>query len=96
MMTEADRALVNKLRLFANGRGDEWTRRDAEEAGRIIRELDAERDALRRRCERLESSVRWALGESGDFRSRKDGEGAYWWRTELRKRAELKEASDGR
>lgn len=46
-MTEADRALVHKLRLFANGRGDEWTRRDAEEACRIIRELDQDHETER-------------------------------------------------
>ena len=35
---------------------------------------------------RYESAIRWALGYTS-FRARKDNEGPYWWRTELRKRA---------
>jgi hypothetical protein len=34
-------------------------------------------------------AVRWALGEVGDFPVRQTGQGAYWWRIELRKRAGL-------
>lgn len=37
--------------------------------------------------ERLREAIAWALGEVGDFRHREPGEGAYWWRTELRRRA---------
>lgn len=39
------------------------------------------------RIEQLENAIKWALGENGEFAARKDGQGAYWWRTELRKRA---------
>ena len=35
----------------------------------------------------LRRAVKWALGESGDFGPRPEGVGAYWWRTELRRRA---------
>lgn len=35
----------------------------------------------------LRSAVLWALGEGDDFPLRQDGEGAYWWRKELRERA---------
>lgn len=42
---------------------------------------------LERRMKKLESAIRWALGEKGDFPQRQDGQGAYWWRTELRRRA---------
>jgi hypothetical protein len=45
---------------------------------------EAERDRLR-------ASILWALGytpETGEpFRLREDGEGAYWWRSELRERS---------
>ena len=38
----------------------------------------------------LEDSIKWALGEDSvegqPFRPREDGEGAYWWRNELRLR----------
>lgn len=51
------------------------------------------RDALidaRCRIVELETAIRWALGEDeSGFRARRDGEGAYWWRTELRKRTRL-------
>ena len=36
---------------------------------------------------RLRRALKWALGESGDFAQRPIGAGAYWWRTELRRRA---------
>lgn len=40
--------------------------------------------------ERLLSAINWACGCSkDDFRSRMDGEGAYWWRAELIARAAL-------
>lgn len=38
---------------------------------------------------RYERAIRWALGELGEFRTREDGEGGFWWRTELHKRAGL-------
>jgi hypothetical protein len=37
--------------------------------------------------EEMREALKWALGESGDFRTRSDGEGYYWWRKELRERA---------
>jgi hypothetical protein len=37
----------------------------------------------------LEAAVRWALGEGDDFPTREAGQGMYWWRTELRRRAAL-------
>ena len=35
----------------------------------------------------LKNAILWALGELDDFPERKNGEGAYWWRIELRRRA---------
>ena len=41
-----------------------------------------------REFKRLRSAIEWALGMGKDgFRPRMDGEGRYWWRTELRMRA---------
>jgi hypothetical protein len=40
-----------------------------------------------RRTEELEAAIFWACGVNGTFPPRQDGEGAYWWRTELRERA---------
>ncbi len=49
----------------------------------------------------LLAAIRWSLGEAGsDFGPRPEGAGAYWWRTELRRRAGLllpaKSANGGR
>jgi hypothetical protein len=42
------------------------------------------------RIRALEATIRWALGEGDeDFPFRQSGEGMYWWRTELRRRAAL-------
>jgi hypothetical protein len=41
----------------------------------------------RQRAERLTDAILWALGEQGDFPARAHGEGLYWWRTEMRRRA---------
>lgn len=41
---------------------------------------------------RMESAIRWALGyDEGEpeFMPRQEGEGPYWWRAELRRRAAL-------
>ena len=54
---------------------------------RRIGHIIQERDTLRAENERLREAIAWALGENGDFRVREDGEGRYWWRTELRARA---------
>lgn len=35
----------------------------------------------------LREALAWALGERDEFPERKPGEGAYWWRRELRRRA---------
>ena len=49
---------------------------------------------LEDRCNRLQSSINWALGENGYFPPKpetKEGEQdkKYWWRSELRERALL-------
>ena len=43
--------------------------------------------AFLKHARKLERAIMWALGENGGFDQRKEGQGAYWWRTELRKRA---------
>lgn len=37
----------------------------------------------------LTEAIRWALGEVDEFPERQDGQGPYWWRAELRRRAAL-------
>lgn len=54
---------------------------------RELNEALAEVERLRQRVAELEAAARWALGESGSFPPREDGQGAYWWRKELRRRA---------
>jgi hypothetical protein len=39
------------------------------------------------RIKQLENAIRWALGEIDDFPERHHGDGPYWWRNELRRRA---------
>ena len=41
-------------------------------------------DRMAEREKRLESVIRWALGEKGTFPVRPEGAGLYWWRSELR------------
>jgi hypothetical protein len=44
-------------------------------------------DSFTRDTKRLHDAIRWALGEEGTFAERPPGKGAFWWRTELRRRA---------
>ena len=48
--------------------------------------LAAENAALR---DQMREAILWALGERDEFPTREPGQGAYWWRTELRRRAFL-------
>jgi hypothetical protein len=46
--------------------------------------------------DRLVEAIRWALGEHADgFSERPENKGAYWWRSELRKRAALAAVEGG-
>ena len=54
--------------------------------GATMYDAAAEIERLRARIAELEGAVVWALGYT-DFRERREGEGAYWWRKELRERA---------
>lgn len=42
--------------------------------------------ALMEERERLWDVISWALGENGEFPERQPGDGAYWWRKEMRRR----------
>ena len=53
-------------------------------------------EQARAEVERLTSAIRWALGEGGEFPVRMEGQGQYWWRTELRRRAALKSPTPGK
>ena len=53
--------------------------------------VEHHRDA-HRKIKTLTKAVRWALGEEGDFESRKDGDPPYWWRKKLRHFARLEES----
>jgi hypothetical protein len=58
----------------------------------IVADLAAkERESsdLSLRLEQMRGAVEWALGERGEFVDRQYGQGAFWWRTELRKRSAL-------
>ena len=52
----------------------------------VMRDLELDYAGAHKRVAELESAILWALGEHGHFEQRKEGQGAYWWRTELRKR----------
>ena len=41
-------------------------------------------------AKRLEDAIIWALGAGESFPLREDEQDAYWWRSELQKRAGLK------
>lgn len=51
-----------------------------------LAELKRESAGAHQRVSELENAIAWALGENGDFPPCPEGAGAYWWRTELRKR----------
>jgi len=64
---------------------------DSEKGERVARlesydTIRAELSAARETIARLESAIEWALGYT-DFAPRAEGQGAYWWRKELRDRS---------
>lgn len=54
---------------------------------KLFLELSQVTKATTKKEIKLIKAICWALGENGEFPERKTGEGAYWWRTELRRRA---------
>lgn len=58
-----------------------------------IEELEAEVSRLREERDAARAAIRWALGENGEFRTRRANEngawteGPYYWRRELQERA---------
>lgn len=58
----------------------------------IVFELYTEQTVkeLKARVAGLEAAITWALGAGEPFPLREAGQGAYWWRSELQKRAGLK------
>lgn len=52
----------------------------------VIKKFKRERDEAKRALAAVRAAIVWALGYT-DFPSRKEGEGAYWWRPELRRRS---------
>lgn len=53
---------------------------------RAYEEADALLNGAIRKRDELAEAALWALGYVGDFPSRQEGQGAYWWRPEFRKR----------
>lgn len=69
---------------------DEAEHNNADLSVRIAR-LVGERDDALALVRRYEKAIRWALGEIGAFPLRGENDGAYWWRRELRRMAQLPE-----
>lgn len=69
----------------ANGLRDRALIESAEEKN-IIELQGEDLVQLQDQNDRLRAAVDWALGCNGDFRPREPGEGAYWWRKELKER----------
>lgn len=69
----------------ADGSSVSAAQRAAVEIKHLRKKLESAESALRAQ----QDAIRWALGELGDFPARQEGQGAYWWRTELRRRAAM-------
>jgi hypothetical protein len=54
---------------------------------RVNLETEAYIEGIEAKLRLATDAIRWALGEIGDFRPRRDGEGPYYWRTTLRQYA---------
>lgn len=53
--------------------------------GEILKQIEEQQATIRQ----LKEAIYWALGERDDFPIRYPGDGAFYWRTELRKRSGL-------
>ena len=77
---------------YGTGRASEWMNVAEPMCAHCIGRENVDQAAgriLAAELNRLHDVIRWALGENGDFAQRPEGKGAYWWRTELRRRANL-------
>ena len=79
MSNEAKADVIRGLQYIADSPEQKY-------GGFHINAVTTAKNALKE-IRRLRSAVKWALGEVGEFPLRQAGQGAYWWRTELRRRA---------
>jgi hypothetical protein len=101
MNTDTERARFEKwaedegysLAVWAGGRYQSDTTESlwaAWQARAALPSAPSEGPSDKERVKQLEDAIRWALGEGDDFPPRMEGQGKYWWRTELRLRAAIK------
>ena len=97
-LSEEER-IINALARVKHPRGERDViahfLREANAIQPILAPLRERVQRAEQRVRDLEAAIRWALGEEGEFPSREAGQGAYWWRTELRQRAALRGTGEG-
>lgn len=90
LMTKAATALEQQARELADAKAeikllgeymDDLTNAKVAQTDELVK---AERELAE-----VRSAIEWALGAGDDFPERQKGQGAYWWRKELAKRARL-------
>jgi len=98
--TSADRSWEMLLRTNS-AKEPEWAvelETNANDLRMCADEAEAVLAAAQKEIERLREAISWALGypprEGESFRERRKGEGAYWWRSELRARAALAQTQE--
>ena len=88
--------LIETQSVYGKGKNDSPSRiirQYWEKDGTLLATADpfCERDqvvsSLSAEVFQLRNAVKWALGEGEEFSMRPPKAGAYWWRTELRRRA---------
>ena len=84
---------IEALGLSAHGLGNDDLRPTRDAINAVLAKSPviaaAPVDGMVDRVRELEDAIRWALGEVGDFPARGPAQGAYWWRSELLRRARL-------
>ena len=62
----------------------EFARRNEPKLDTAIKQIDE----VCEQWKKVRYIFKWLLGEEGDFPARREGDGVYYWRTELRKKIE--------
>jgi hypothetical protein len=84
-----DREMLLRIELAEASKWRDFYELQSQRTMAQLAERTRERDEAREWCDTLLKAIQWALGTNGEFKTRRENDGTYYWRAELAQRAGL-------